>query len=101
MKRAIAEVHGIFYRHGAIGAENAKTVDELGLAPPSFIGRLTKPRDYKPHALRYLKQAGEVLMTGDGKLYMVKENKDERPKESGFALIKKRLFPPHRPNSEK
>jgi hypothetical protein len=101
MKRAIAKVREIFYRHGAIGVENAKTVDELGLAPPSLMGRLTKPRDYKPHALRYLKQAGEVLMTGDGKLYMVKENKEERPQESGFALIKKRLFPPPRPGSEK
>lgn len=101
MKRAIAEVRRIFDKHGAIGVENAKTVDELGLAPPGLIGRLTKPRDYKPHALRYLKQAGEVLMTGDAKLYMVKENKDERPKESGFALVKKRLFPSPRPGSEK
>jgi hypothetical protein len=71
------------------------------LTPPGLLERLTKPRDYKPRALQYLKQAGEVLMTEDGKLYMLKENRDEGPNESGFALIKKRLFPPPRPGSEK
>jgi hypothetical protein len=101
MKRAIAKVREIFYSHGAIGVENAKTVDELGLTPPSFLERLTKPRDYKPQALRYLKQAGEVLMTGEDKFYMVKGKRDESPKESGFALIKKRLFSLRRPGSEK
>jgi hypothetical protein len=101
MKRAIAEVRRIFDKHGAIGVENAKTVNELGLTPPGLLERLTKPRDYKPRALQYLKQAGEVLMTEDGKLYMLKENRDEGPNERGFALIKKRLFPPPRPDSEK
>ena len=78
VKRAIAKVRETFYRHGAIGVENAKTVEELGLTPPSFMERLTRPRNYKPRALQYLKQAGEVLMTGDGKLYMVKQKRDER-----------------------
>jgi hypothetical protein len=82
MKRAMAEVRQIFYRHGAIGVENAKSVDELGLTPPSFVARLTKQRDYKPKALQYLKQAGEVLMTGDGKLYMVEEKRDGRETKS-------------------
>jgi hypothetical protein len=101
MKRAIAEVRRIFDKHGAIGVENAKTVDELGLAPPGLVGRLTKPRDYKPHALRYLKQAGEVLVTGDGKLYMLKEQRNERPKESRLELMKRRLSSLHRPGPEK
>jgi hypothetical protein len=101
MKRAIGKVREIFYRHGAIGVENAKTMVELGLTPPSFPERLTKPRDYKPQALQYLKQTGEVLMTGDGKLCMVKETRDEKPKDSGFAPMKKRLFSLRRPGSEK
>jgi len=100
MKRAIAEVRKIFYRHKAIGAENAKTEVELGLTPPSLMGRLTKPRDYKPHALRYLKQAGVVLTTADGKLYMVEEKGKETPKDNRFAHMKKRFFSFRLPGSE-
>ncbi len=101
LKRAIAKVREIFYRHGAIGIENAKTMVELGLAPPSFLERLTKPRDYKPQALQYLKQAGEVLMTGDGKLYMAEEQENERLRDSRFAPMKRRLFSFRRSGSEK
>ena len=92
MRRAIAEVREIFYRHGAIGVENAKPVDELGLTPPSFMGRLTRPRNYKPQALQYLKQAGIVLTTGDGKLYMTEEKENERLKDSRFAPMKRRFW---------
>jgi hypothetical protein len=100
MKRAIAKVREIFYRHGAIGVENAKTMVELGLTPPNLLERLTRPRDYKPQALQYLKQTGEVLMTGDGKLCMVEEKRDEAWKgsPSGFA---RRLFPFRRSGPEK
>jgi hypothetical protein len=101
MKRAIAKVREIFYRHGAIGVENAKTVVELGLTPPSFLERLTKPRDYKPQALQYLKQAGEVLMTGDGKLYMAEEQQNKRLRDSPFAPMKRRLFSLRRSGPEK
>jgi len=99
LKRAMAQVREIFHRHGAIGVENAKTVNELGLTPPGLLERLTKPRDYKPRALQYLKQAGEVLMTEDGKLYMVGEKGKETTGESGFAFIKKRALPFRRPES--
>ena len=101
MKRAIAAVRETFYRHGAIGVENAKTVDELGLTPPGFFERLTRPRNYKPQALQFLKQAGEVLTTEDGKLYMVKEKRDEGPKDSRSAFMKGRFFSLLRPGSEK
>jgi hypothetical protein len=101
MKKAIANVREIFHRHGAIGIKNAKTVDELGLTPPDFWGRLMRLRDYKPHALQYLKQAGIVLMTEEGKLYMAEEQRDERLMGSHFAPMKKRFFSFRRPKSEK
>jgi hypothetical protein len=78
MRRAITKVRGIFHQHGAIGIENAKTIDELGLSPANLFQRLTKPRDYKPHALRYLKQAGIVSTTEEGKLYMAEETRNEK-----------------------
>ena len=101
VKRAIAKVRQTFCRHGAIGVENAKTVEELGLTPPSFMERLTRPRNYKPRALQYLKQAGEVLMTGDGRLYMVGEKGNERLKDSRSTLMKRRWLPLRWPGSEK
>jgi hypothetical protein len=100
MKRAMAQVREIFYRHGAIGAENAKSVNELGLAPPGLMERLTRPRDYKPQALQYLKQAGEVLMTEDGRLFMVKEKRDEQSTAGRPGFVKGRLFPFHRTGPE-
>ena len=101
VKRAIVKVRETFYRHGAIGVENAKTVEELGLTPPSFMERLTRPRDYKPRALQYLKQAGEVLMTGDGKLYMVGEKGNERLKANRSTPMNRRWLPLRWPGSEK
>jgi hypothetical protein len=101
MKRAIAKVREIFYRHGAIGVENAKAVVELGLTPPSFLERLTKPRDYKPQALQYLQQTGEVLMTGDGKLYVTGKQENETLRDSRFAPMKRRLFSFRRSRSGK
>ena len=101
MKRAIAQVREIFYRHGAIGAESAKSVNELGLTPPGLVERLTRSRDYKPQALQYLKQAGEVLMTEDGRLYMVKEKREEPWTGGRPGFVKRRLFPFHRSGPEK
>jgi hypothetical protein len=100
MKRAMAQVCEIFYRHGAIGAENAKSVNELGLTQPGLMERLTRPRDYKPQALQYLKQAGEVLMTEDGRLYMLKEKRDEQWTEGRPGFVKRRFFLYHRSGPE-
>ena len=73
-RRAMVKIIGIFCRHNAVEIGTAKTMDELGLRPPDFFQRLFKPRDYKPHALKILRQIGIVALTDDGKLYM-KENK--------------------------
>ena len=76
IKRAMIKIIRIFCSYNAIGARNAKTIDELGLRPPDFLQRLVKLRDYKPYALQILEQTGIVKLTHDGKLYM-KENKLE------------------------
>ena len=60
----------IFCRYNALNANNARTAEELGLAPLGFMDRLMKPRDYKPQALRFLKESGVVQSTPDGRLYL-------------------------------
>jgi hypothetical protein len=80
VRRAILKVINIFCRHDAIGVENAKTVDELGLKPLDFFQRLWRLRDYKPQALQILRQQGIVYLTKDGKLYIVEDELDENLK---------------------
>ena len=69
-RRAAFKVIKVFCQADALDAEHARTPDELGLVPPAFFERLTRPRDYRPHALRLLKDANVVLSTADGKLYL-------------------------------
>ena len=70
MKRAFSNVIKIFRQHNAINDKNAKTIDELGLRPPTFTQRMFRARDYKPQALDFLIKAEIVQMTEDGKLYL-------------------------------
>ncbi len=69
-RRAVFKVINIFCQSGARDAEHARTQDELGLSPPAFFDRLTRTRDYKPQALRLLKEANILHATTDGKLYL-------------------------------
>jgi len=71
--RAFSKVVQTFRENNAIDERNAKTIDELGLAPPTFTQRLTTFRDYKPQALNLLRRADIVQMTEDGKLYLSEE----------------------------
>ncbi len=72
-RRAMHQVIGRFYQQEALAPEKAKTLEELGLTPPSFVEKLAKPRDYKPTALRLLQQMEAVQMTQDGRLFLVEE----------------------------
>ncbi len=74
LRRAISQVIRIFRGSHSLCSENAKTVDELGLAPPSLTERLFKPRDYKPYALQFLIRAGLVRVSGEGRMCLL-ENK--------------------------
>ena len=72
-RRAASKVIKIFCRYDALSVKSAKSAEELGLNPPDFFERMFRPRDYKPYALRMLKQQNIVHTTGDGRLYMTQE----------------------------
>lgn len=72
-KRATVEVIKRFHRRKAVRRQDALTQEELGLNPPTFADRMTKPRDYKPYAIHFLKQADIIRTTEDGKMYMDRE----------------------------
>jgi hypothetical protein len=76
-KRAMSKVIKVFCRYGALNAKKAKKAEELGLNPPGFFERMGRMRDYKPHALRFLKQMKVVRTTKDGRLYMTEKNLNE------------------------
>lgn len=54
MVRAIKEIIRIFFNSGALDAQNAKTREELGIVPQSFLERMYRIRDYKPYALIWI-----------------------------------------------
>jgi len=74
MRRAIQQVLDTFRRHGADQPASAKTLEELGLSPKSFIAKMTTLRDYKPDALKVLMQREIVAVAEEGKLYLKEEN---------------------------
>ncbi len=70
MGRALRQVVRIFRDYNATDSKTARTVDELGLRSPGVFERMMRRRDYKPHALSYLMQAGVIQKTEEGKLYL-------------------------------
>lgn len=83
-RRAMRQVVSRFYAAGALSPQRAKTLAELGLTPPNILERLTKPRDYKPAALRLLQQTGAVQLTQEGKLFLLEERLHESLRASPF-----------------
>jgi hypothetical protein len=77
MRRAARQVIKIFREQNATDSKKARTIDELGLRPPGVLERMMRRRDYKPHALNALLQAGIVQVTKDGKLYLSEAKLDE------------------------
>jgi hypothetical protein len=69
-RRAVSRVVQIFRDHHATGIQQAKTIEELGLKPPSLLERVSRPRDYKQNALKILIRGEIILMTEEGKLYI-------------------------------
>ena len=83
-KRAIYRVVETFQKHNAIGVGQAKTIDELGLTPPSLTERFTRMRDYRQNALSILIKTGILQTTVEGKLFL--------PEEKLGELISKGFF---------
>ena len=75
IKRNARKVVRIFREKNAIGIQNAKTVEELGIERHPLLkkiqqGKIFSRRDWKPAALDFLIQSNIVMITEDGKLYI-------------------------------
>jgi hypothetical protein len=73
ISRAVRQVVAIFERHNALDVRSAKTIDELGLRPPTFLEGLLRMRDFKPYALQILMNAEVVRQTDGGRLYLAQD----------------------------
>ena len=73
LKRAIHQVIRIFREYNAIGIDNSKTIDELGMRSAGMLERMLRGRDYKQYALRTLIKAAIIQTTEDGRLYLSEE----------------------------
>jgi hypothetical protein len=74
LRRAIPSIIRIFRQGNAVGIENAKTFEELGLKPKNMAQAIFRGREYKVTALEVLKNANVIQTTEDGKLYLSEEN---------------------------
>jgi hypothetical protein len=70
IRRAVNQVVAIFERNNALDARSAKTIDELGLRPPTFLEGMLRIRDFKPYALQILMKAEVVCQTDGERLYL-------------------------------
>ena len=77
MQRAVRQVIDIMRRNNAVGAKNARTVEELGLQPKSLLENMTRMRDYKPRALQALMYAEIIQQTEDDKIYLDEQKLQE------------------------
>jgi hypothetical protein len=73
IKRAVSQVMAIFERNSALDVRSAKTVDELGLRPPTFLQGMLRMRDFKPYALQILMHTEVVRQTDGGRLYLAQD----------------------------
>jgi hypothetical protein len=73
LRMAVPSVIRLFRQSKAVGIENAKTIEELGLKPKSMGQAIIRGQDYKMTALAVLKKAEVIQSTEDGKLYLSEE----------------------------
>jgi hypothetical protein len=73
MRRAVDEVTAIFERNNALDVRSAKTIDELGLRPQTFLQGMMRMRDFKPYALQILMRTEVVRQTDGGRLYLAQD----------------------------
>ena len=73
IKRAVNQVVAIFERNNALDVRSAKTIDELGLRPPTFLEGMMRMRDFKPYALQILMKADVIQQTDGGRLYLIQD----------------------------
>ncbi len=71
LKRAVSQVVDRFRQHNSLCSQGSKTLDQLDLQPPTFIDRMTKPRDYKPYALQMLIKAKAIRVRVDDRMCLL------------------------------
>lgn len=71
--RTVPKIIRIFREHNAVGAKNARTIEELGLQPKTLYERMFKLRDYKPRTFQFMLKTTIIEMTEDGKVYLSEE----------------------------
>jgi hypothetical protein len=74
LRRATSSIIRTLRQRNAVGAQNAKTIDELGLRPKSMIQAIFRGAQYKNTAMLVLRNARVIENTEDGKLYLSEEN---------------------------
>lgn len=79
LKRAIRRVVQQFRTQGAISPESAKTPAELRLPQGGLFAGMGRMRDYRPYAIRLLRQAGIIMGTDDGTVYLCEEALEGSP----------------------
>jgi hypothetical protein len=70
VRQSVYKVIDIFHKENALSPQTAKTAEDLKLAQKPLFQRMMTTRDYKPQALGVLVNAGIVMITEDGKLYL-------------------------------
>ena len=73
IRRAVSQVVAILERNSAVDVRSAKTINELGLRPPTFLEGMLRMRDFKPYALQILMQTEVVRQTDGGRLYLAQD----------------------------
>jgi hypothetical protein len=73
IRRAVSQVVAIFEHNNALDVRSAKTIDELGLKPPTFLEGMLRMRDFKPYALQVLMSTEVVRQTDGGRLYLAQD----------------------------
>ena len=84
-RRAICTVISTFRRRGAVKAEQAVTLDDLGISP--WAQFFSVWRDYRPWAVQTLVQAGVIRSAAEGFFYLSEDELDKTNFESSCPII--------------
>ena len=69
IKRNVKKVIKIFEEKNSLDVNSAISEGELGIKKQGFVERAIKSRKNEIHALKFLMEAGIVLVTSNGKFY--------------------------------
>jgi hypothetical protein len=70
LRRAMRQLVAAFRRQGATSPAKGTTLEKLGIVRVNPLEGMLKGRDYRPEALRLLKEANIIRATEAGTLYL-------------------------------